>query len=191
MKVYEMILAEDDLEFGMNIISIVDDPANQEEFLMLSKQTENLQLASDEERQMLYGVVLSPDQKVLRNPEGEDPYYITFSAPTIRDVSRRFMSLGKQNNVDLEHSRDILEGVTVTESWLVEDTENDKTKALGLNASDGAWVIGTHIPDKEQWLQLKASNKTGFSVDGRLHRKLVEDKPVDILMELIQMAKDK
>ena len=184
MKVFEMILSEQELEFGMNIISIVDTPATDEEYIMMSEQQlENVQLASDEERQMLYGVVLQPDKKVLRIPkDGSEPYYIMFSRNTVRDVSRRFLTQGKQGNVDLEHSKEILEGVDITESWLVEDSKLDKAVALGLNVTDGDWIVGTYVSDKKLWGELKDSKKTGFSVDGVLHRKEVLKNPVDILM---------
>ena len=58
------------------------------------------------------------------------------------------------------------EGLTVVESWLVEDVNNDKANKLGLeNFSEGSWMIGVKVDDDEIWQSIKEGRWHGFSVE--------------------------
>jgi hypothetical protein len=192
MKVFEMFLNEEELEFGMKIVSIVEDPAMDSEYVMLAEQSEQVELAAVEDEQMLYGAIMIPNKRILRMPKEGEPYFVTFSANTIKQTARRFMKQGLQGNVDMEHSRDIIDGATVVEAWLVTDPNNDKSNALGIDVPEGTLMVGTHIEDKEQWVQLKDSKKTGFSLDGSFRRKPIEEQSIgELLLSAVEAYKSK
>jgi len=62
-------------------ISIVDDPANGFDFIAMSNKVE-IKLASDKKKQILYGIVLRPEQKIYREFEDGTPFQLMFDAPT-------------------------------------------------------------------------------------------------------------
>ena len=85
IKVIELIIDEENEISGIDAISIVDDPAIQEDFIMLSSQ--EVKLAEvDQEKQILMGPALIPNKKIYRK-NGEDEYYIYFSPETVRKAS--------------------------------------------------------------------------------------------------------
>lgn len=189
LEVREVILGEDE-RWGMNIISLTDDPANMEETIKLSKQIEDIQMASDEERQMLYGAALIPEQKILRVPkDGSPPYYLVFSADTIRQIAYRWAANGYNTNVDMEHSGDLLDGVNVVESWFVDYPMQDKSTAMGMKLNEGTWALGVHVNKPKLWTKLRDSKTLGFSVTGLMQSQKIEmskdEKLVNDLLEVM------
>ena len=64
-------------------ISLVDEPAIEEEFVALKKDEEKVEIQlSDDAKHMLYGAVLVPDKDIYRN-NGEQEFYISFSKESI------------------------------------------------------------------------------------------------------------
>ena len=57
-------------------------------------------------------------------------------------------------------------GVSVIESWIVEDTEKDKTALYGLNAVKGAWAVTMKIDNDKVWEDVKAGKYLGLSIEG-------------------------
>lgn len=157
-------------------ISIVDRPANKMEFIALTEQRDAIQLKADKKRQILYGVVLRPDQEIYREDENGDPFYIKFSSDTIVKLSQDFMRRGFQNNSTFNHDEKVqLSDTTVVESWLVENADNDKAKHLGLNVQDGDWVIGMKLGD-ESWKNFIETGKAvGFSIDSFLRLRRIDN----------------
>ena len=117
IKVIELIIDEENEISGIDAISIVDDPAIQEDFIMLSSQ--EVKLAEvDQEKQILMGPALIPNKKIYRK-SGEDEYFIYFSKETVRKASELFLTKGNQNNATLEHDGK-LDGLSVVESWIID-----------------------------------------------------------------------
>ena len=68
------------------------------------------------------------------------------------------------------------EGIVITESWLVKDTENDKSNALGLeNVSEGSWIIGCKINNDEIWQSIKEGRWHGFSIESWIDFEEIEE----------------
>ena len=183
LKEFELFL-DDEETLGMEFISIVEEPAHDSEALKLAQ--EKVQFAAIEDRQMLYGAILIPDIKILRVPEVGDPYYVTMTAETIQKIAYKFNQEGKQSNIDYDHTRQIQDGIALVENWIVEDTQMDKAKALGLELPKGTWFGGTHVTDKSKWEELKLSRRTGFSVDGLLARREKQNDPLDVIMSKVK-----
>ena len=49
-----------------------------------------------------------------------------------------------QNNATLEHNMEI-NGLTVVESWIVENPEMDKSKMYGFEVPEGTWMISMKV----------------------------------------------
>jgi hypothetical protein len=76
------------------------------------------------------GALLVPNKPIYRE-NAEDEYYIYFSKETVEKASQMYLTKGNQNNTTLEHHHK-LTGLTLVESWLVEDEVHDKARKYGM-----------------------------------------------------------
>jgi hypothetical protein len=125
MRIIELILDEAAIDAGVNAISIVEQPAIESDFIALSKDVEVKFAEVDNEKRILMGAALIPNKTIFRR-NGEDEFYVYFSKDTIRRASQLFLKTGSQSKSTLEHQMKI-EGLTVVESWIVDDSEKDKS----------------------------------------------------------------
>lgn len=174
MKLYELILSDEEVQ-GIDAISVVGSPAMESQFIMLSQEKKVSFAKIDNEKQILLGVAMIPEKKIYRvDPDTQEEFNVFFSKETIKRASELYLKKGNQSNANLEHSKLALSG-TIVESWIVEDTEKDKTALYGIDAPVGSWVVSMKIEDKEQW-QLCKENGTGFSIEGMFNEKVILNK---------------
>lgn len=174
MKIIELILDEEEFDTGVDAISIVESPAIESDFVALKNQ--EIKLAEvDKEKKILMGALLIPNKPIYRNgSEGE--YYIYFSKDTIVKASQMFLQNGKQNNSTLEHSK-ALNGLTLVESWLVEDDVMDKSRKYGLDVPVGTWMGSVKVNNDDVWNEYVKTNKVkGFSIEGYFADKMEAPK---------------
>ena len=85
MKIVELVIDETDEFNGIEAISVVENPAIEEDFIALKDQ--QVKLAElDKEKRILLGPVLIPNKPIYRRNEQEE-YYIYFSRNTVRKAS--------------------------------------------------------------------------------------------------------
>lgn len=168
MQTYKVILNEND-ESGIYAISLVDDPATKELFISLSAEQTDIQLATvNEEKRLVVGAVLIPNQLIMRNdPDGGEPFNIMFEAETIKGIQEKFIKNGFQNNSTIEHDGKFIEDVTFTETWIKEDDVHDKSVLYGFKQPIGTLFAMQKINNDEVWNDyIKTGKVKGFSIDG-------------------------
>ena len=191
MKIIELILDEEEFDTGVDAISIVNSPAIESQFVALKNQ--EIKLAEvDKEKKILMGALLIPDKPIYRNgSEGE--YYIFFSKDTIVKASQMFLQNGKQSNSTLEHSK-ALNGLTLVESWIVEDKAKDKTALYGLDVPVGTWMGSVKVNNDDVWNEYVKTNKVkGFSIEGYFADKMEAPKEAieeQMAAQLLNQIKD-
>ena len=163
MRIVELILDEES-ELGIEAISVVESPAIEEDFVALKSQ--EFKLAEiDGERRILMGALLIPNKPIYRR-NGEDEYYIYFSKETVLKASQMYLMNSKQNNSTLEHKYE-LEGLSLVESWIVEDKVHDKSVKYGMDLPLGSWVGSVKVNNDEVWNSFVKTGKVkGFSIEG-------------------------
>ena len=129
MKIIELIIDEANEIAGVEAISVVESPAIEEDFVALANQEVRFAEASKEKR-ILVGALLIPNKPIYRR-SGEEEYYVYFSKETIRKTAELFLMKGNQNNSTLEHQLP-LNGLSLVESWIVEDDEKDKSRIYDI-----------------------------------------------------------
>ena len=163
MKIIELILG-DNVFSGIEAISLVESPAIEEDFIALKSQEVKLAEISNEKR-ILMGALLVPNKPIYRK-SGEEEYYIYFSKKTIEKASQLYLMNGNQNNTTLEHQHS-LKGLTLVESWLVEDEVHDKSRKYGLDVPVGTWMGAVKVNSDEVWDEyVKTGKVKGFSIEG-------------------------
>ena len=170
MKTIELYIDEENEFSGIEAISVVENPAIEEDFIALKKH--EVQLAEvDAEKRILMGPALIPNKQIYRT-NGEEEYNIFFSEDTVKKASELFLSRGKQNNSTLEHQVD-LQGLSVVESWIIEDADMDKSKKYGLSLPKGTWMVSVKVNNDDIWNNyVKEGKVKGFSIEGFFADKL-------------------
>ena len=173
MKIIELIL-DDDSELGVEAISVVENPAIEEDFVALKSQ--EIKLAEvDKEKRILMGALLVPNKPIYRR-NGEDEYYIYFSKDTVEKASQMYLMQGNQNNSTLEHQYE-LNGLSLVESWIVEDKTHDKSVKYGMDLPIGTWMGSVKVNNDKVWTEFVKTGKVkGFSIEGYFADKMERPK---------------
>ena len=173
MRIVELILDEDQ-EIGIEAISVVENPAIEEDFIALKSQEFKLAEVNKEKR-ILMGALLIPNKPIYRR-NGEDEYYIYFSKDTVLKASQMYLMQGKQNNSTLEHQYQI-NGLSLVESWIVEDKVHDKSVKYGMDLPLGSWVGSVKVNNDKIWNEFVKTGKVkGFSIEGYFADKMERPK---------------
>lgn len=171
METVELTIDENDELSGVFAISIVENPAIQENFIALSEEKKLELMEVDSERKILMGAALIPDKKILR--QKKDEYYeIFFSKDTVEKASQLFLKRGNQGQSTLEHEASLV-GLSVVESWLVEDDVHDKSRKYGMDVPVGTWMVSMKVDNEDVWYnEVKTGNVKGFSIEAYFTERL-------------------
>lgn len=160
---------------GVNIISMVNEPAIDELFIKMNKTIEaQLQLAS-EDKQIVIGAVLVPDRHIYRErvKNGKtESFNIVFRKDVIEQISEKFLNSTSLNNVDIEHNEILLNKVNIVGSYILSDELKDNRFS---HLPNGSWIVAYKINDKTVWNeQVKQGKVKGFSIDGFFNLDLIQ-----------------
>lgn len=180
---------------GVYGISLVENPAMEGLFIALNKN-EPLQLKEvDKEQRILMGLVLEPNKPIYRNQNGEE-FNIVFNEETIKELSYGFFKNNSHSNSTIEHDvKKNIQGVTFTESWIVDNPDIDKSTNFGFKYPKGSWVAVMKVDDDSVWNDyVKTGKVQGFSIDAMLSleevnlKSNIEMSNTNTLLEKILLA---
>ena len=189
MNLIELVIDENDNMSGIDAISLVENPAIELDFVALKKQPKQIELAEvSKERRILMGPALVPQKPIYRR-EGKEEYYIFFSKDTVNKASQLYLKNGYQSNSTLEHEAPI-SGVTVVESWIVENPKIDKSALHGFDLQEGTWMVSLKVDDDKIWDEfVKTGAVKGFSIEGAFADKVIMSRRSKFKKELISLLK--
>ncbi len=177
----------DDLMSVFNNVSIVTEPAIMENFIKLSKQDNlNIKMKIDEEKKIVSGPVLIPDQLIYRR-DGYYEYYIKWSAKTIEQVAINFFQNHRNTEGNVEHQFSV-NGITFYESYII-NKERGLTPVEFSDLPDGTWMMTAKVNNDDVWNAIKSGELNGFSID-IANVNFAEDKEIDSLDELMEYIKN-
>ena len=188
MRIVELILDEEQEAAGIEAISVVENPAIEEDFIAL--KAEEIKLAEvSSEKKILMGALLIPNKPIYRR-SGEDEYYIYFSKDTVLKASQMYLMKGNQNNSTLEHQYE-LSGLSLVESWIVEDEVHDKSRKYGMNVPIGTWMGTVKVNNEDVWEKFVKTGKVkGFSIEGYFADKMERPKDASIKDDLARIEQE-
>lgn len=164
MRIIELIIDDEDPQSGIDAVSVVHSPAIEENFVALKKHEIELKEV-DSEKRILMGAALVPNKQIYRRNAKNEEYYIYFSSDTIRKASELFLINSNQNNATYEHEKKVT-GLSVVESWIIEDSKTDKSRLYGFDLPKGTWMISMKVNNEEIWNDVKEGKVKGFSIEG-------------------------
>ena len=147
---------------GVFAISLVEHPANKAQF----KNPCESGLCSLSENNEVVGLILRPEQDILRIDEEGEEFNMYFNADSIKLAQESFTKNLALLNSNLQHEEQAQKGVTFTESWIVENAEQDKSTLYGFVPKLGEWYVKAKIENKEVLEALKSESVKGFSLEG-------------------------
>ena len=176
---------KDEKEQGVFAISFVDRPAIEEDFILLSEMEVEMKVIDEGKREVI-GLALVPEKKILRRIKDKE-FTVSFSAETIAKTQELYMKKLYGNNVTVDHAENV-DGVALIESWIVEDTKNDKSNVYKLNAPVGSWVVKMKVYNEEVYQGIKDGKFNGFSIEGKydgLEQLEMQDDIMNEIKELL------
>ena len=186
MRIIELIIDEQDEQSGIDAVSVVHSPAIEENFIALNKHEIELKEV-DTEKRILMGAALIPNKQIYRRNSKNEEYYIYFSSETIRKASELFLMRSNQNNATYEHDKK-LTGLSVVESWIIDDSKTDKSRLYGFDLPKGTWMISMKVNNDEVWNDVKEGKVKGFSIEGyfadKFEMSAEEDEATEVINEL-------
>jgi len=174
------LFIEDVSEDGIQAISFVKDPAIEENWIALNKQKVAFKSIDDEKR-IVVGIALKPDKKIFRR-KGDYEFNVIFSKETVRKAGHLYLQQLNNNNATLEHETNAV-GLSVIESWIVEDVNNDKANGVyNLDAEEGDWCVMMGVGNDQVWQEVKDGTYLGFSIEGAFSDRKIEASKIDEVM---------
>ncbi len=166
MKIIELIIDENDEYSGVDAISLVEYPAIEENWVALKENNKEYKFKSvDDDKRILMGALLVPNKMIYRK-DGDEEFYIHFTKDTVKKASELYLQRGKTNNATYEHIKEV-DGVSLVESWIVEDKAKDKSALYDLDLPVGTWVGAVKVNNPKLWEMAKVDGTIkGFSIEG-------------------------
>ena len=165
--IVELVVDDDNAALSIDAISLVTSPAIDENFVYFNDDKFNLTFAKvDEEKRMLVSPALIPYKQIYRYDADTDKnYYVYFTKDTVRKASENYMIHNNTNNATTQHEAKVT-GVHTIESWIVEDSKQDKSNLYGYELPVGTWFVTMRINNNEVWERVKSGELKGLSIEG-------------------------
>lgn len=163
LETIELFIDENGENDGIEALSLVKFPATEETWIALNNHRIEFKSIDDEKR-IIIGLALVPDKLIYRR-NGDYEYNIKFSKETVKKAGQLYLKKLNNNNATLEHQTEV-DGVSVVESWIVENPKMDKTAIYNLNAAEGSWAVIMSIENDKVWEEIKNGTYLGISVEG-------------------------
>lgn len=149
---------------GMFVVSLVDEPAVEYPWQLFSKKRQTFQVENPD-LQLITGVVMLADTPIYRYDPTYGEYYIVFSKETIEKMVRKFFKEGYQENVDSDHSFNLMEGIELQQAF-IKDTAKGLSPKGFEEVPDGSLFFTYKVTDDDLWEKVKTGSWTGFSLAG-------------------------
>ena len=173
-KIVELIINEENESLAIDCISLVSEPAIQENLIFMSKAKNNLTLAKiDTDKREIISPALIPNKNIYRVDENGDDYYVYFSKDTVKNCAYSFLKNNNHHKATYQH-KERVSGVLTVESWIIEDPKMDKANLYGFQLKKGTWMVKMKIENDDLWQKVKSGDIKGLSIEGYFTSKYQE-----------------
>ena len=146
---------------GEPMLRWAESKMNQEDFRAVGFNKFSIE---NQDQRIVTGALMIADLPIYRR-DGEEEYYVSFSAAEIKKIVQRFFKKGYQSKVNVEHSTPV-DGVYMFESFII-DREKGIMPPKGFeDISNGSWFGSFKVDNEKIWNEVKAGTFKGFSVEG-------------------------
>jgi hypothetical protein len=166
LPIYLLEINEDLMDGSeVDFVALVDKPAIERNFLRFKEDRMNFEI-QDEERRIISGPIMLADTPIYRNDNGQE-YFVSFPKDTIYKIVKKMFQKGYTSNVNLMHDpNQVVEGVTMFEIWITDESRGIKPMKGFEDAPDGSAFASYSIDNDDVWMKVKSGEFKGFSVEG-------------------------
>ena len=187
-KIVELIINEENESLAIDCISLVSEPAIEENLIFMSKAKNNLTLAKiDTDKREIISPALIPNKNIYRVDENGDDYYVYFSKDTVKNCAYSFLKNNNHHKATYQHQERV-SGVLTVESWIIEDPKMDKANLYGFQLKKGTWMVKMKIENDDLWQKVKSGDIKGLSIEGYFTSKYQEMQKAEPTNEEILKA---
>lgn len=163
LPIYKASIGDAD---GMVVCSFVDDPAVESQFFAYAKEEKPMEFSiENEDKHIVIGVAMRANYPIFRYNASMGEFYIVYTPEVIREMVQKFFRNGYQNNVDLNHSFQLEDGVYIEQAF-IKDTENGINPKGFDEIEDGSLFFQYKVENEEIWSAIKEGTFKGFSIAG-------------------------
>ena len=192
LPVYLLDISEDmNDDAEVDYISLVDKPAIMKNWNAF-KNEQRFQVVSEDKR-IISGPIMLSDVPIFRSDSTYGDYFVVFNKETIFKIAQKFFKRGYQSNVNLMHSPNAqVEGVTMFESFITDQSRGILPMKGFEDAPDGSWFGSFKVDNEGVWSDVKEGKFKGFSVEGLFTYKTKPNKEQELMnaiKEILQKVK--
>jgi len=116
----------------------------------------------------VFGVAMIPDKIIYRKPNAlvNEPHNVYFTAETIAKARTNFHKNNCEGNVNIEHSGVQVDGVKLTQSFLIDEKNKTNLPEEFQDLPIGTWMVEYEIENGEVWQLVMDKKLNGFSIEG-------------------------
>jgi uncharacterized coiled-coil protein SlyX len=167
-------------------VSLVHDPAMEGEFIQFSKQEESIQFKTiDEGKRRVMGLILEPNKEIYRNQGGQE-FTLSFTEQDVEDVAYNYQKQKYQNNSTIEHDNNLIDGVSLVELWIIENSKIDKSTNFGFSYPKGSWMGVMSFDNDSAWKDYQDGKIKGFSIDA-----FMQLEEINLTLKQVDMSETK
>jgi hypothetical protein len=187
IPVYRFKCLPDD-ESKLEAVALVDTPAIEMNWQAFSNN--NYKFSAIEEKRIISGPLMVADLPIYRR-DSSGEYYGVFQKEDIYNLRNKFFKQSLDKSVNIMHdSAQMVDGVYMIESFLI-DSERGIFSPKGYNLTDGSWFGSYKVDNDDIWNDfIKTGEFKGFSVEGLFNTVKIEDKPLDLIEQIISIVKN-
>lgn len=192
LPIYLLDISEDmNDDAEVDYVALVDRPAIQKNWNAFKNQ-QRFEVVSEDKR-IISGPLMLADVPIFRSDATYGDYYVVFSKDTIFKIAQKFFKRGYQSNVNLMHSPNAqVEGVTMFESFITDESRGILPMKGFEDAPDGSWFGSFKVDNEGVWNDVKDGKFKGFSVEGLFTYKTKPNKEQELMeaiKEILQQVK--
>lgn len=195
LPIVKFTINEDDINSGVDFVSLVDDPAIKQNWMAFNAHKQLFQV-TDEEKRIVTGPLMIADLPIYRKSDNPDmpEYYAVFDSETIYKIVQKFFKEKKNTSVNIMHQPDgRVENVYMYESFII-NTDRGINTPKGFDVvANGSWFGSFKIDNEDVWSEVKNGTFKGFSVEGFFEQttQSSEEKMMAQIINILQLMEQK
>ena len=163
LPIFRLNVVDDDP--GITTVSLVEFPAMEMPMVMFSEDKKNMNFSiQDESKHNILTLIARTDYPILRLTEDGNPYYVIFTKEVTEKLCQRLMKDGMQQNISLNHSGKLIDGIQLQEVFL-KDTSKGISPIGYEDAAEGSLFGIYHITDENLWKDCLDGKFTNVSLE--------------------------
>lgn len=202
LPIFKLDVVDDDP--GIRTVSLVECPAMEMPMIMFSEDKKNMNFSiQDLSKHNILTLIARTDFPILRVSEDGNPYYVIFTKEVTEKLSQKLMKDGMQQNISLNHSGKLIEGIQLQEVFLKDSSKG--ISPIGYEeAAEGSLFGIYHITDEQLWQDCLSGKFTNVSLEShfklekfnkiknnRFNMSKIKDALKKLLLEFNALSTDK